>query len=133
MNIREYTTYRRDEILKLYASVGWVAYTKDPETLKNGFAHSLLVLAAYEDDQLVGVVRTVGDGYTIVFVQDLLVNPAYQRKGVGSALLKAVLERFPHVRQIELVTDNTERTVAFYRAMGFTKLSEIGCCGFMKS
>ena len=132
MIIKEYTTYREDEILKLYASVGWTAYTKDPEALKNGFAHSLLVLAAYEDDALLGIVRAVGDGYTIVFIQDLLVDPAYQRKGVGSTLLKAVLERFPHVRQIELVTDDTERTIAFYRSMGFKELSEIGCSGFMK-
>ncbi len=132
MIIKEYTNYRADEIVKLYASVGWTAYTKDPETLKNGFAHSLLVLAAYEDDALLGIVRAVGDGYTIVFIQDLLVSPEHQQKGVGSALLTAVLERFPHVRQIELVTDDTERTVAFYRSMGFRALSEIGCCGFMK-
>ena len=132
MIIKEYTTYREDEILKLYASVGWVAYTKDPETLKNGFGHSLLVLAAYENEQLLGIVRTVGDGYTVVFIQDILVLPAHQRKGVGSALIKAVLERFPHVRQIELVTDDTERTVAFYRSMGFSPLSEIGCRGFIK-
>ena len=132
MIIKEYTTYREDEILKLYASVGWVAYTKDPETLKNGFVHSLLVLAAYEDDRLIGIVRAVGDGYTVVFIQDILVLPAHQRKGVGSALIKAVLERFPHVRQIELVTDDTERTVAFYRSMGFSPLSEIGCRGFIK-
>lgn len=132
MIIKEYTAYREDEILKLYASVGWTAYTEEPDTLKNGFAHSLLVLAAYEGDELLGVVRTVGDGFTVVFVQDLLVDPAYQGKGVRSALLTAVLERFPHVRQIELVTDDTERTVAFYRAMGVSKLSEIGCCGFMK-
>lgn len=31
MIIKEYTVYREDEILKLYASVGWTAYTKDPE------------------------------------------------------------------------------------------------------
>lgn len=132
MIIKEYTTYREDEILKLYASVGWTAYTKDSEALKNGFAHSLLVLAAYEGDELLGVIRAVGDGYTIVFIQDLLVYPEHQQKSVGSALLKAVLERFPHVRQIELVTDDTARTIAFYRSAGFSELSEIGCRGFMK-
>lgn len=132
MTIKEYTTYCADEIESLYASVGWIAYTKDPEALKNGFAHSLLVLAAYEGDTLLGVIRAVGDGYTIVFIQDILVYPEHQRKGVGKALLSEVLERFPHVRQIELVTDDTERTVAFYRSMGFSELSKLGCCGFMK-
>ena len=133
MIIKEYTTYREDEILGLYASVGWTAYTGDPETLKNGFAHSLLVLAAYENEQLLGIVRAVGDGNTIVFIQDILVSKEYQRGGVGSALLKAVSERYPHVRQFELVTDNTEQTIAFYRSMGFRELSEIGCCGFVRN
>ena len=58
--------------------------------------------------------------------------PDYQRKGIGSALLKAILERYSHVRQIQLATDNTEKTKAFYRSMGFRELSEIGCRGFMK-
>lgn len=34
MVIKEYTTYKEDEILNLYASVGWTAYTDHPDTLK---------------------------------------------------------------------------------------------------
>ena len=74
----------------------------------------------------------IGDGYTIVFIQDIIVYPEKQRQGVGSALLKAVIDRYAHVRQIELTTDNTPKTVSFYRSMGFAEFSEIGCCGFMK-
>ena len=92
----------------------------------------MLTLAAYEDDQLLGIIRTVGDGHTIVFVQDILVFPEHQRKGVGSALLQAILDRYSHVRQIELATDNTPKTIAFYKSMGFREMSEIGCCGFMR-
>ena len=132
MEIREYTTYNETEILELYASVGWTAYTKHPDVLRKGFENSMLTLAAYEEEQLVGIIRTVGDGHTIVFVQDILVFPEHQRKGIGSALLQAVLDKYSHVRQIELATDNTEKTVAFYRSMGFKEMSEIGCCGFMK-
>lgn len=132
MEIREYKTYHEAEILPLYESVGWTAYTDHPDALRKGFENSMLVLAAYEDGQLMGIIRAVGDGHTIVFVQDILVFPAYQRKGVGTALLQAVLDRYSHVRQIELATDNTEKTIAFYRSMGFRELSEIGCRGFMK-
>ena len=124
--------YIEKEILPLYASVGWTAYTDHPEQLRKGFENSMLTLAAYEDEQLLGIIRTVGDGHTIVFVQDILVFPEYQRKGVGSALLQAILDRYSHVRQIELATDNTPKTIAFYKSMGFRELSEIGCCGFMK-
>ena len=132
MEIRAYTEYNEAEILGLYASVGWTAYTDDPAALRNGFANSLLTLAAYEDGRLQGILRAVGDGETIVFVQDILVYPAQQRKGIGSALLRELLKRFASVRQIELMTDNTPKTLAFYHSMGFQELSELGCCGFMR-
>ena len=132
MEIREYTRYQEDEIFRLYSQVGWTAYTENMAALKQGFQNSLLTLAAYENNELLGIVRVVGDGFTIVFVQDILVFPAKQRQGVGTALLKAVLERYANVRQIELTTDQTPETAAFYRSLGFTEFSEIGCCGFMK-
>lgn len=132
MEIKEYKTYNESEILNLYASVGWTAYTEQPNVLRKGFENSMLTLAAYEGKQLMGIIRTVGDGHTIVFVQDILVFPEYQRKGVGTALLQAILDRYSHVRQIELATENTEKTIAFYKSMGFREMSEVDCCGFVK-
>ena len=132
MEIREYTKYNEEEIFRLYNAVGWTAYTNNMPALRDGFKNSMLVLAAYDGEELLGIIRTVGDGATIVFVQDILVFPDKQRQGIGTALLKEVLNRYPNVRQIELVTDNTAKTVGFYKSMGFAKMSEIGCCGFMK-
>lgn len=132
MIIREYNDYKADEILCLYTDAGWKAYTEDPDNLRKGYENSLLVLAAYEGDALQGIIRVVGDGQTIVFIQDILVYKKYQRQGIGTALLQAVLNRYSNVRQIELVTDNTEKTVAFYRSAGFRPLNEFGCCGFMR-
>lgn len=130
--IREYQPYLETEVYNLYASVGWTAYTEDMASLKKGFENALLTLAAYEGDKLLGLIRTVGDGYTIVFIQDLLVLPAYQRKGIGTALIQAVLRRFQHVRQIHLVTDDTPETMAFYKSQGFRAFPALGCCGFSR-
>ena len=132
MEIREYKIFNEAEILQLYQSVGWVAYTDHLEVLQKGFEKSMLTLAAYEGDQLLGIIRAVGDGHTIVFIQDILVFPEYQRKGIGTALLQAMLDRYSHVRQIELATDNMPKTISFYKSMGFREMSEIGCCGFMR-
>ena len=132
MEIKEYKEYQEDEIQPLYAAVGWTAYTEDLPALERGFQNSLLVLAAYEDGELIGLIRAVGDGATVVFVQDLLVAPQKQRRGVGTALLKAVLDRYSNVRQLLLTTDNTPKTIAFYKSLGFSDLSTLGCCGFMR-
>ena len=128
MEIREYTKYNADEIQNLYSQVGWTAYTDNMRALEQGFQNSLLVLAAYEGDALLGIVRVVGDGFTIILIQDILVYPNYQRQGIGTALLRAVLDRYSDVRQVQLATDNTPKTVAFYRSLGFLDFSEILCC-----
>lgn len=125
MEIREYRQYDEREILPLYASVGWTAYTDQPETLRRGFENSLLTLAAYEENRLIGILRAVGDGQTIVFVQDLLILPEYQRRGVGTALLRELLARYPQVRQIELTADDSPSLLAFYRKTGFVPMSEL--------
>lgn len=132
ISIDTYAKYNEQEIIHLYNSVGWTAYTASPENLRLGFENSLLVLGAFSDSGLLGVIRVVGDGYTIVLIQDILVLPGYQRQGIGSRLIKAVLEHFASVRQIQLFTDNTAKTKAFYNALGFQEASILNCCGFMK-
>ena len=132
MEIRGYKEYNEEEILRLYKAVGWTAYTENAAALREGYRNSMLTLAAYEGEELLGIIRAVGDGATIVFVQDILVFPERQRQGIGTALLKAVLEKYQSVRQIELVTDNTPKTIAFYKSLGFYEMSEMGCLGFMR-
>lgn len=85
-----------------------------------------------ENGTLVGLLRAVGDGCTVVLVQDLLVRPDHQRRGIGTALMQAALERFRSVRQVQLLTDDTEKTKRFYRSLGLLTLPELGCCGFMR-
>lgn len=133
MKIKEYTEFKKDEIWQLYTQVGWTTYTENMTALERGYKNSLLVLAAYENEELLGIVRVVGDGATIILVQDILVYPQKQRQGIGTSLLKAVLERYADVRQIQLVTDNTPKTVAFYQSLGFVELEKLGCCGFMRA
>ena len=62
MEIKEYRKYCEDEILRLYASVGWTAYTEQPEALRRGFDRSLLTLAAYEGAELLGQLLDTDEG-----------------------------------------------------------------------
>lgn len=130
--IKEYKDFKYDEINNLYEQLGWRAYTENMDALEQGFKNSLKVLAAYEDEKLLGLIRAVGDGFTIVFIQDFLVLAEQQKKGIGTALIQAMLSLYPEVRQIELATDIIPKTIAFYKSQGFRELSEIGCCGFMR-
>ena len=132
ITIRDYGPWRETEILPLYASVGWSNYVNSPEMLRRAFEGSLCILGAYEGERLVGLARAVGDGSSILFLQDLLIRPEYQRRGIGRSLVEALLERYPQVYQVQLATDRTPKNLAFYRALGFRSYEELGCCGFMK-
>lgn len=46
----------------------------------------MLVLAAYENDELRGVISAGGDDFIIMFVQEILVYTEKQRQGIGTAL-----------------------------------------------
>ena len=132
MEIREYTEFQPDEILALYAAVGWTNYVERAGMLEQAYRHSLCVLGAYEEGRLVGIVRAVGDGCSIVFIQDIIVLPEYQRRGIGTKLLRAMTDRYSTAYQTELLTDNTKKTKAFYKSAGFTPADEIGCLSFIR-
>ncbi|NQM38262.1 GNAT family N-acetyltransferase [Streptococcus suis] len=117
-------------VLDLYASVGWTGYTSRPEMLEKALEHSLLVLAAFDGDRLVGLLRAVGDGHSIVFIQDILVLPTYQRQGIGRHLLEQVIAYFPGIYQLHLLTDNTEKTRSFYEELGFTAVERLDCVAY---
>ena len=100
--------------------------------LEVAYRNSLCILGVYDGDQLVEIIRAVGDSASIVFVQDLLVLPEDQRQGVGTRLLKAILEQYADVYQIELLTDNTPKTTAFYESLGLTRADKLGCCSYVR-
>jgi GNAT superfamily N-acetyltransferase len=113
------------EVLALYESVGWTAYTRDPGTLASAIRGSSFVATARtEGGGLVGLARAVSDDATICYLQDILVDPAFQKSGVGRALLQAVQKRYGHVRQMVLITDNKPEQRAFYETLGFTEGSD---------
>lgn len=128
--IKEYESYNEQEILNLYKSVGWKNYTDNPEMLKNSYANSLKILGAYKNEKLLGIIRVVGDGHSVVLIQDILVCPEYQRQGIGTALLKQILQEYKHVYQKHLLTENTEKTIQFYKSLGFVMDTDIECRAF---
>ncbi|MDX6276517.1 MAG: hypothetical protein QOJ72_645 [Nocardioidaceae bacterium] len=119
-------TPTRDELIELYSAVGWTAYTRDADALVKAFAGSALVLTARDTGgSLLGLVRTLSDGVTICYVQDLVVAPVVQRRGVGRALLSQVLIRYEGCRQLFLTTD-ADGPLDFYRGLGFVPHDELG-------
>lgn len=120
-----------DDVLHLYQAVGWTNYTNQPQMLEQALSHSLATYLARDGEKIVGLVRLVGDGFSSVFVQDLIVLPTYQRQGIGSNLMKEALADYKDAYQIQLATEQTEKTLGFYHSLGFETLSTYDCTGMI--
>jgi ribosomal protein S18 acetylase RimI-like enzyme len=120
------------QIVALYDNAGWTVYTSSPETLKQAIDDSLFVLSAWKGQQLAGFLRAVGDGLTIIYIQDLIVLDRYRRQGIGRELLSRTLEYYKNVRQILLLTDNKPDTIAFYESAGLKQTSELNLTSFIR-
>lgn len=130
--------YRKNEpvdpqtLAALYRSVGWEGYASLPDALAAAARRSVFSAAALENGDLVGFIRVVGDGAFIAYIQDILVCPHRQRNGIGTRLLEFALESCRAVRQIVLLTDDTQATRAFYEKAGFSEPGRLGLVSYVR-
>ena len=118
ISVRKQEVVKLEDVLHLYQAVGWTNYTHQPQMLEQALSHSLAIYMALDGDAVVGLVRLVGDGFSSVFVQDLIVLPSYQRQGIGGALMKEALGDFKDAYQVQLVTDQTEKNIRILSFLG---------------
>lgn len=109
----------REQLERLYNDVGWYAYTQNIEILQKSIEQSLEVVSAWSDEELIGLIRIVGDGLTIIYIQDILILNAYQNQGIATQLMQQILNKYKDVRQKVLLTEEAPDVRHFYEKNGF--------------
>lgn len=132
IDIRNTKRIDRNQLEKLYQDVGWSAYTQDLALLQRAIEQSLEVLTAWEGESLVGLIRVVGDGLTILYIQDILVLTAYHNQGIATQLMQAILTQFQNVRQNILLTEEASDVRYFYEKNGFQSCDQGTLVAFAK-
>ena len=104
----------------LVRAVGWVKYT-NADAVATALQSTLYAVVAVEGDSPVGMARVVGDGAMAFYVQDVVVLPNFQRQGIGTALMGAVMSYFQRVtpRQSSLGLFTGRNLAGFYGRHGF--------------
>nr|WP_246211055.1 GNAT family N-acetyltransferase [Phytoactinopolyspora alkaliphila] len=90
--------------------------------MTKAIANSSFVVAARDQGgTLIGLARGLSDDASVFYLQDIIVRPEHQRHGIGRQLLTACLERYRHVRQKVLLTDDDESQRLFYESFGYVR------------
>lgn len=104
-----------DELSNLYriAPLG----NKPPHALAVVFGNSMFSCFVYAGTELVGAGRALADGLDCAYLADIAVHPDHQRRGLGQAITRKLVDRCKGHKKIILYAN--PGTEGFYRSLGF--------------
>jgi GNAT superfamily N-acetyltransferase/uncharacterized glyoxalase superfamily protein PhnB len=112
-----------NEYRHLVASVGWSS-SSDDHTVNAILNASIFAVVAEDSSNgtIIGCAMLLGDGVSFYYVKDVMVEPAWQDKRVGTAMMKKLTgwldEHAPDNALVGLFTG--EGLTKFYQQFGFT-------------
>jgi len=78
-----------EEYLVLREAVGWERL--DEQITARGLTNALFTVCVLYEGNVIGCGRVIGDGGMYFYLQDIIVLPAFQGKGLGKRLMKAIV------------------------------------------
>lgn len=101
---------------------------KTVEAATRGLASTLFAVQILVDDEPVGMGRVIGDGGCFFQVVDVAVRPEHQGKGLGKAIMQAIIEyleeHVPESGYVSLMA--VGKAHALYEQFGFVSTASLG-------
>ena len=109
-------------VIRLYSEADWWEPGDAAEAVIPLLRGSFRVAAAFDGERLVGMARALSDGASDAYIQDVVVDSAYRKQGIGGRLVRLLLDELKNsgVSWIGLI--GAPGTEHFYRDLGFTPM-----------
>ena len=108
-----------ERISQLFVAVGWGV--RSVPQIKLAFSKSSFQVFAYCNEELIGFGRTTDDGVNYAMICDLVVDPRFHGRGIGSQLLTYLRDACSEFRFLTLTT--AEGKDGFYLGQGWKRQS----------
>jgi GNAT superfamily N-acetyltransferase len=104
------------ELERLFLAVGWES-GKYPEKLRIAMSNSDKVISAWDGERLVRLMSALCDGAMTAYFHYLLVDPEFQKQGIGKRLVELMLAEYRDYLRKTLIAYDKE--IGFYQHCGF--------------
>ncbi|HTI49552.1 MAG TPA: GNAT family N-acetyltransferase [Planctomycetaceae bacterium] len=105
-----------DAIIALYRAAPLNRPVDDPDRIARMYASSNIVYTAWDGERLAGILRGWTDGGFDGYVNDLAVDPDYQKQGIGRELLRRVVASN---REVQFVLRASKIARDYYQHVGW--------------
>lgn len=100
--------------------VGWPEPPSEEVLLELLHKGDFIVLAFDEEvNRVVGLVTAISDGVLCAYIPLLEVLPEYQGRGIGTDLMRQMLDKLSHLYMIDLLCDKDAQP--FYERLGMVR------------
>ena len=110
--------FTKEQVQQLFLSVNWIS-GEYPERLYKALMNSSTVLTVWDDEKLVGLTRVLDDTEMLAQIHYVLVDPAYQGKGIAGKMIEYVKEKYKDFMYINGMPED-KNNVPFYEKHGFS-------------
>ena len=111
----------------LYDSVGWGAY--DNDISKKALDNTFYSISVYDDNEIIGYGRLIGDTICFLYIQDVMVKPEYQGNKIGTMIMNKLLEKISQIEQensdLRVYLGASKNREKFYEKFGFVKRIDV--------
>ncbi|MVP01189.1 GNAT family N-acetyltransferase [Paenibacillus lutrae] len=116
----------KTELYQLFQTTGWDGIIQLSESkIYEAVSTSWFTVSAYHHQDLVGFGRVLSDGVFQSFICDLIVHPGYQKQGIGSSVLKALLLQCKNHHIVSVQLCCAQGKAEFYKKFGFMQRSSV--------
>ncbi len=110
-----------EEFNKLYDAVGWGAYEYDIS--KKALDNTYYSVSVYDDSNIIGYGRLIGDTICFMYIHDVMVIPEYQNKKIGTMIMTKLLEKIEEIKKenkdVRVYLGASKNKEGFYEKFGF--------------
>jgi len=109
-----------NELTALYRTAGWIGDADTPDRIRRLIHGSFLFCGAFDGaGRLVGSMRALSDGVSDAYLLDLVVDPAFRRRGIAREILHRLSDHLRSLGVDWIVLAGAPGTEPFYRTTGF--------------
>ncbi len=117
-----------DEFNYLTDKVGWG--TRDINVVEESLNNTLYSVSIYDDNEIIGYGRIIGDKTIFLYIQDIMVVPEYQGQKIGTKIMNELLKKIDEYKKINLnirtYLGASKGKEEFYEKFGFKTRSSVG-------